>query len=310
LGGWTWAGENEQQSIATICSALDQGINLIDTAPVYGFGKSEQIVGRALATSSLRDKAIIATKVGFDWREDQPFRNATAKRIVAEVEGSLGRLDTDVIDFYQVHWPDPNVPMEETAETMLRLQRQGKFVQSGLATLHPPRWTNSIVAPLHTIQPPYNLFERGIENDILPYAQREGITTLVYGPICRGLFSCRMRPETQFSGDDLRKGRSEISTAPLPAISGGSGAPRGICARPLPCNRDAARAAMGARSASVSVALMGARRPDQLGPLKGAMDFHLDLATIAQIDRILGEAIVDPVGPEFMAPPLEPELAA
>jgi aryl-alcohol dehydrogenase-like predicted oxidoreductase len=160
------------------------------------------------------------------------------------------------------------------------------------------------------MQPPYNLFERGIENHIWPYARWEGITTLVYGPICRGLLSGRMRPETQFSGDDLRKVDPKFQPPRylqyLVAVE-----------RLGEFARDRFHATVMQlalrwvlNQPGVSVALMGARRPDQLGPLKGAMDFHLDLATIAQIDRILGEAIVDPVGPGFKAPPFEAQLAA
>ena len=107
IGGFMWGGTDEAESIRTIHSAIDRGINLIDTAPVYGFGRSEEIVGKALADIG-RDKALIATKAGLDWRDNQPFRNASLTRIRQEIEDSLRRLRTDVIDIYQVHWPDPN----------------------------------------------------------------------------------------------------------------------------------------------------------------------------------------------------------
>src|SRR6202521_4213492 len=114
MGGWMWGGTDEHESIRTIHSAIDRGITLIDTAPVYGFGKSEEIVGKALASGGLRQRVLIATKVGLDWTNGEPFRNATWKRIFAEVEASLKRLRTDVIDIYQVHWPDPMTPSNET----------------------------------------------------------------------------------------------------------------------------------------------------------------------------------------------------
>src|ERR1700687_3232847 len=111
MGGWMWGGTDEAESIRTIHEALDRGITLIATAPVYGFGRSEEIVGKALAAGGRRSRTLIATKVGLDWKDGQPFRNAGRARIVKEVEDSLRRLQTDAIDLYQVHWPDPKVPV-------------------------------------------------------------------------------------------------------------------------------------------------------------------------------------------------------
>ena len=115
IGGWMWGGTDEADAIRTIHEAVDRGVTLIDTAPAYGFGRSEEIVGKALAEGGRRKRVLIATKVGLDWRDGQPFRNASKTRIRKEIEDSLRRLRTDVIDIYQVHWPDPNVPIEETA---------------------------------------------------------------------------------------------------------------------------------------------------------------------------------------------------
>src|SRR6266851_2474375 len=115
IGGWMWGGSNESDVINAIHAALDRGINLIDTAPVYGFGRSEEIVGKALAAGGRRKRTVIATKVGLDWTDGKPFRNASKARIVEEAEQSLRRLRTDVIDLYQVHWPDPHTPITEVA---------------------------------------------------------------------------------------------------------------------------------------------------------------------------------------------------
>ena len=113
IGGWMWGGSEERQSIAAILSALDHGINLIDTAPAYGFGRSEEIVGKALANADLRARTVIATKVGLGWADGGVFRDASRRRILQEIEDSLRRLQTDYIDIYQVHWPDPLVAIEE-----------------------------------------------------------------------------------------------------------------------------------------------------------------------------------------------------
>ena len=123
IGGWMWGGSDESKAIATIRSAVERGINLIDTAPVYGFGNSEEIVGKAL--EGIRDKAVIATKVALDWNDDGPFRNATPARIRQEIEDSLRRLKTDHIDLYQVHWPDPLTPIDETARELEKLRQEG-----------------------------------------------------------------------------------------------------------------------------------------------------------------------------------------
>src|ERR1700743_2885556 len=124
-GGWMWGGTDERESIRTIHAALDIGINLIDTAPVYGFGVSEEIVGKALQQRAQREKVFIATKVGLEWHNGSVSRNSSPDRIRKEVQDSLRRLRTDYIDIYQVHWPDSAVPIEETAYTMQALLQQG-----------------------------------------------------------------------------------------------------------------------------------------------------------------------------------------
>jgi aryl-alcohol dehydrogenase-like predicted oxidoreductase len=133
IGGWMWGGTDDAQAIATIKSAVDRGITLIDTAPAYGFGHAEELVGQALAESGARDKVCIATKVGLDWNDGKVFRNASRARIQKEVEDSLRRLRTDFIDLYQLHWPDPKTPIEETAEAMLDLYREGKIRTIGVS---------------------------------------------------------------------------------------------------------------------------------------------------------------------------------
>src|SRR5437588_2763767 len=124
IGGWMWGGTDEAESIATIRAAVEHGINVVDTAPVYGFGRSEEIVGKAIAETNLRSRLVIATKTGLEWQNGKVFRNASRARIMQEVEDSLRRLRTDYIDIYQVHWPDPSVAIGETAEAMLTLFNQ------------------------------------------------------------------------------------------------------------------------------------------------------------------------------------------
>jgi aryl-alcohol dehydrogenase-like predicted oxidoreductase len=206
IGGWMWGGTDEVESIVTIRAAVEHGINIIDTAPAYGFGRSEEIVGKALAEGNLRSRVLIATKVGLEWEGGRVFRNASRARILQEINESLRRLRTDYIDIYQVHWPDPLVTIEETAEAMHTLFEQGKIRAIGVSNFSVGQMERfRRVAPLHVLQPPYNLFERGIEPDILPYCRKHNIATFGYGALCRGLLSGRMRVDSKFEGDDLRR---------------------------------------------------------------------------------------------------------
>jgi aryl-alcohol dehydrogenase-like predicted oxidoreductase len=308
IGGWMWGGSDETDAVATIRTAIDRGITLIDTAPVYGFGHSEEIVGKALAENKLRDRVVIATKVGLDWKNGQPFRNAGRGRIFAEVEASLKRLRTDVIDIYQIHWPDPLTPIEESAEAMAALLKQGKIRAVGVsnfsrAQMHAFR----TVTRLQTVQPPYNLFERGSENEVLPYCQWHGIAALTYGPLCRGLLSGRMGTDTRFEGDDLRKTDPKFqppryeqylrAVAELDRFARENYGKRVI--------HLALRWALD--QPGVSTALWGARRPSQLDPVSEVMGWKIGPDEMHEIDRIVRSNVIDPVGPEFMAPPSRAE---
>jgi aryl-alcohol dehydrogenase-like predicted oxidoreductase len=304
MGGWMWGGTDEAESIRTIHEALDRGITLIDTAPVYGFGRSEEIVGKALAKGGRRQRVLIATKVGLDWKDGQPFRNGSRARIVKEVEDSLRRLKTDAIDLYQVHWPDPKVPVEETAGAMAELYRSGKIRAIGVSNFTPAQMEAfRAVAPLHTAQPPYNLFERSIERDVLPYCIERKIVTLAYGSLCRGLLTGRMNAATQFGGDDLRRHDPKFQ---MPRFQHYLDAVARL--------DEFARANYGKRvihlalrwvldRGAANIALWGARHPGQLAPIDEVMGWRIDASAMAAIDAMLARAIPDPVGPEFMAPP-------
>jgi aryl-alcohol dehydrogenase-like predicted oxidoreductase len=303
MGGWMWGGTDERESVATVRAALDQGINLIDTAPVYGFGVSEQIVGKALGAAGLRSHAVIATKVGLEWRDGNVYRNATRNRIMREIDESLRRLRTDYIDIYQVHWPDPLAPVEETAEAMRTLYDQGKIRAIGVSNFSVEEMERfRRVAPLHVLQSPYNLFERTIEAEILPYCRANNIATLGYGALCRGLLSGRMRADTTFEGDDLRRLDPKFQPPRyeqyLRAVGQLDRVARAVFHRHV-----IQLAVRWMLDQGISVALWGARHPDQLQAALPVAGWSVDAKTRARIDRILSEVITDPVGPEFMAPP-------
>ena len=297
-----WGGTDETESIATIRAALEHGINVIDTAPVYGFGRSEELVGKAIAPGSLRSRVLIATKTGLEWENGRVFRNASRTRILREVEDSLRRLQTDHIDIYQVHWPDPLVPIEETAEAMHTLFRQGKIRAIGVSNFSIRQMEEfRRVAPLHVLQPPYNLFEREIEADILPYCRTNKIATFGYGALCRGLLSGRMRPDTTFDGDDLRRTDPKFQH---PRFDQYLFAVQQL--DQLAQNRfDKHVVQLAIRwilDQGITTALWGARHPGQLEPVEDVAGWRLDAWDKFEIDQILRESVSDPVGPEFMAP--------
>lgn len=302
MGGWMWGGSDEEDAIRTIHAALDLGINLIDTAPVYGFGRSEELVGKALA-GGRRRRTLIATKVGLEWRDGKVLRNSSPARLRRELEDSLRRLQTDVIDLYQVHWPDESVPIEETAAVLEGFRREGKIRALGVSNFSPAQMDRfRAAASLQAVQPPYNLFERQIEADVLPYARRHGLTVLAYGALCRGLLTGKITEASTFAGDDLRK--IDPKFAP-PRLGQYLAAVRRLdaLARDRYGKTVLALAVRWLLDRGQVVALWGARRPDQLTPASEIMGWSLDGEAMREIDRILAETIKDPVGPEFMAPP-------
>jgi aryl-alcohol dehydrogenase-like predicted oxidoreductase len=305
IGGSSWGGTDERDALRTIRAALERGINLIDTAPVYGFGRAEEIVGKALALSRQRDQVIIATKVGLEWNADeQIFRNSSPQRIRMEIDDSLRRLRTEVIDLYQVHWPDPKIPIEENARTLAELQRTGKIRAIGVSNYT----IDQIVAfrraaPLQTVQPPYNIFERDIEADLLPYCRKHNLTTLAYSALCRGLLSGRMKAQTQFSANEIR--RVDPKFQPPHYLR---------YLRAVERLDQLARERYGKRvihlavrwlldQPGVGIALWGARHPEQLNAINGILGWTIDEEASRAIDAVLTQEIGTAIGPEFMAPP-------
>jgi aryl-alcohol dehydrogenase-like predicted oxidoreductase len=304
IGGLSWGGTDEGEAIGAIHTAIAGGINLIDTAPVYGFGRSEEIVGKALEQGSSRANVVLATKGGLEWdRRGAICRNSSPARLRAELEQSLRRLRADFVDLYQVHWPDPNTPLEDTAHALRRFHEEGKIRAIGVSNFTPEQIEIfRTISPVHASQSPYNIFERQIESDVLPYCRAHRITVLAYGAICRGLLSGRMNPDTSFSPDDIRntdpKFRRPRYHSYLKAVE----------------RLDAlARERYGKRvihlalrwlldQPDVGVALWGARSANQLAPLDETLGWSLDDETHSAIDGILADEIGAGIGAEFMAP--------
>jgi aryl-alcohol dehydrogenase-like predicted oxidoreductase len=304
MGGYQWGGTDDDESVRTIHAALDLGINLIDTAPAYGFGHSEDVVGRAIAERGRRDEVIIATKCGLERVGDSLYRNGTRRQIFEEVEVSLRRLRTDYIDLYQVHWPDHDTPIEETAQAMRDLQRAGKVRAVGVSNYSIADMERfGRATRLASDQPPLNLFERGAQSVVLPWCRAHDLATLTYGALCRGLLSGAIDQSTKFEGDDLRKVDPKFQ-APrfshyLEAVTlldryARDRYGKGVLALSVRWVLD---------QPGVSAALWGVRHPSELSPLRDVVGWHLDEEALRYVDEVIAHAVTDPVGPEFMAPP-------
>nr|WP_325252834.1 aldo/keto reductase [Amylibacter sp.] len=223
IGGWMWGGTDETRSIAAIQASIDEGVSLIDTAPAYGQGVAEEIVGKAI--KERRDKVVLATKCGLVWHtqkgnhffdyDGKPVHRYLGKdAIVYEVEQSLKRLGTDYIDHYITHWQDPTTPIAETMEALETLKTQGKIRSIGASNTSAADITAYVAAgQLDAIQEEYSMVKRDIETTLLPVAMAANVSALSYSSLALGLLSGKMGPDRRFEGDDQRKDNPRFSAA-------------------------------------------------------------------------------------------------
>ncbi len=303
VGGWFWGGTDDEQAVAAIHRAIQLGINTIDTAPMYGFGHSERIVGQAI--KGRRDEVVLATKCGMVWdrQEGQRFfeteddkgnpclvyRNLKKDSILREIDLSLERLGVDCIDLYQCHWPDSTTPPKETMAALSRLLEEGKIRAIGLSN-----FTAEMIeecrryGPVHSDQPPYSMLSRGIEGDVLPYCAANGVSVIVYSPLQQGLLTGKVTMDRKFAKGDQRRSKAWFK----------------------PHNRrrmleflDTIRPIAGAHGKSlaqlainwclcqegVTATIVGARRADQVEENAGGAGWKLTADEMAQINGLLEE---------------------
>lgn len=205
-GGWAWGGSDEKECLAAILRGLELGINFIDTAPVYGFGKSEEIVGRAVGEWG-RDRVVIATKCGLEWDDRRRIRrNASPGRITNELDDSLRRLGVDSIDLYQIHWPDSQTVLDDSIDALTRAREQGKIRHIGVSNFNESELREAVRhGAALSLQPPYNMFEREAGKELLPICIENGLAVLAYGGLCRGLLTGKFKGDEHFPKGDLRR---------------------------------------------------------------------------------------------------------
>jgi aryl-alcohol dehydrogenase-like predicted oxidoreductase len=301
-GGWMWGGNDDQQAIDAMKAAYDMGMTSIDTAPIYGQGKSEELVGQAIKGIP-RDKVQILTKYGMRWdltkgtfgfnskdndgKDIEVYKYAAKESIIKECEDSLKRLGTDYIDLYQIHWPDETTPIAETMEAVLRLQEQGKIRAAGVSNYNVEQMQEAEkTIKLASNQVPFSMVKRDIEADVIPYCLENNKGILAYSPMERGLLTGKMKAGQQFGEGDHRAGlkffkdeniqRTNDFLAKIKPIADEKNATLGQLVIRWTINRP-----------GITVALVGARNAEQATQNANAIDIKLSTEEMDLITREL-----------------------
>jgi aryl-alcohol dehydrogenase-like predicted oxidoreductase len=289
-GNWefAWGPQNDNESIAAIHRALDMGVNWIDTAAIYGLGHSEEVVGRAVKSSS--HKPYIFTKCSMRWNPDRSiYRSLKAASLAEELEGSLRRLGVETIDLYQIHWPNPDEEIEEGWEALARLREQGKIRWIGVSNFSVEQMKRAQkIAPITNLQPPYSMLRAAIEEEVLPFVQANGIGVINYSPMVSGLLTGKMTAErvAAFPADDWRKRAVEFNEPRLSRnlrlvellreIGSGHDVTPGVVA-----------VAWTLHHPAITAAIVGGRSPQQVEELAPALTFRLNEEEYARINGFL-----------------------
>jgi aryl-alcohol dehydrogenase-like predicted oxidoreductase len=294
-GNWDygWGPQDDNESIEAIHRALDLGVNWIDTAAIYGLGHSEEIVARALKTTS--HKPYVFTKCSMRWHEDRSiWRSLKADSLAAEIEASLRRLDVETIDLYQIHWPMPEAEIEEGWETLARFQKQGKLRWIGVSNFNVAQMQRAQqIAPITSLQPPYSMLRRAIEEEIVPFTQANNIGVINYSPMVSGLLTGKMTAErvTAMPADDWRRKAVEFNEPRLSRnlrlvellreIGADHNVEPGVVA-----------VAWTLCNPAITAAIVGGRSGAQVEGLAPALEFRLSDEEFARINAFLAKNVV------------------
>jgi methylglyoxal reductase len=303
-GGWMWGGADDRQSIAAIHAALDNGINLVDTAPVYGYGHSEQVVGEAIRDR--RDKVVLATKCGLIWDREEGtkffhadsqgatlravdktiYKNLRPASIREEVERSLRNLKTDRIDLLQTHWQDPSTPLADTVAELQRLKEQGKIRAIGVSNCSLDLM--QAYGPIASAQEKFSMLDRKLADSVLPWCREHNVAVLAYSPLANGLLTGKLPPDRQYNPGDLRKANPRFRAENVERING--------LLRQLQTLADRHGATLGqlviawtAAQPGITCVLCGARDPQQALENAAAGKIELSAEEIARMGALIRE---------------------
>ena len=291
-GGWAfaWGPQDDDESVAAIRAGIDAGMNWIDTAPVYGLGHSEEVVARAL--EGVSNRPYVFTKCERRWHADGSiYKSLKAASIREECEASLRRLKVDVIDLYQVHWPEPDEDIEEGWGAIMRLKEEGKIRWAGVSNFSVAQMKRVLpLGAITSLQPPYNLLAREIENEMLPFCSENNIGILCYSPMHSGLLSGGMTAEriAAMAPDDHRRKRPQFQEPLLSRNLALVELLREIGSRHGRTPGEAA-IAWALRRPEVTAAIVGLRSPEQLTGVIGAAGFRLSTTEVEDIESFLAK---------------------
>lgn len=289
-GDWafSWGPQDDNDSIAAIHKAVDLGMNWIDTAAIYGLGHSEEVVGKAVKSSST--KPFVFTKCGMIWNEKREISNSL-KQIRQECEASLRRLQMETIDLYQIHWPKPEEELEEAWGVMAELKQEGKARHIGGSNFSVAQIERcEKIAPVASLQPPYSMLNRAVEAEVLPYCDHRKVGVINYAPMHSGLLTGAMTRErvANFPADDFRRNaknykepllsRNLAVAEFLKGVGARHGVPAGVIA-----------IAWTLANPAITAAIVGGRSPEQVAGIFPAAEFHLSKEDKAEIDQFLEE---------------------
>ena len=295
IGGswrWGWGAQDDDASVAAIRRAVDLGVNWIDTAAVYGLGHSEEVVGAAIREMPASERPYIFTKCGLCWDGDggaarEAFGRLKAESVRKEAENSLRRLGVEAIDLYQIHWPNPNADIEEAWGEMVKLKAEGKVRFIGVSN-HSVKQMERLrkIAPVTSLQPPYNFINRAVEKDILPYCNLNHIGVIVYSPMGSGLLTGKMTREriASLPDDDWRK-QDYNYTEPRLSENLKIAEAMGALARKKGVPTAQISIAWTLRNPAVTAAIVGMRNPSQAEETAGAADIALTDEDVAELER-------------------------
>lgn len=286
-----WGPQDDRESIKAIHKALDVDVNWIDTAAVYGLGRSEEVVGEAL--KGIREEVILATKCGLVWDDQGNITNClTSESVRREAESSLRRLRTEYIDLYQIHWPNPDEDIEEAWEEMVKLEEEGKVRYPAVSNFDTQQMSRAAaIHPIASLQPPYNMFRRGIESEILPYCSEHAIGVVAYSPMQNGLLTGKFTKESiqNLPDDDFRKVKNVHFQEPEVGINLETVEKLGPIAQEQDLTLAQLALAWVLRRPEVTSAITGTRKSSQIEETAQAGEQDLDESTVAGIEALLNE---------------------